>query len=160
MFSSNIFRRSRNLTSRILYGRFSRFSIKRNASKIFRIQTNSFSSKSMKIAILGAASKTGTCLSLFLKQSSLIDELAIFDNKCTYGLALDLNYIDTRCKVSTCNYPDKSLEHTLGGAKIVMIVADRSIAEESNPYQVLKSNADKLSDLLPNVIKYCPQVIN
>lgn len=100
---------------------------------------------------------TGNCLSLFLKQSPLIDELAIFDNSSTYGLALDLNYIDTKCKVSTCNHPDKCLEETLQGAKIVMIVTDGT----SNPSnEVLKSNAIILSDLLPNIIKFAPQVTN
>lgn len=101
----------------------------------------------------------GNCLSLFLKQSPLIDELAIFDNNSsTYGLALDLNYIDTRCKVSTCNHPEKCLEETLQGAKIVMIVTDRISNPESN--EVLKSNAIMLSDLLPNIIKFAPQVTN
>ncbi|XP_076634346.1 malate dehydrogenase, mitochondrial [Colletes latitarsis] len=119
----------------------------------------SFSSKSMKVAVLGAASKTGNCLSLFLKQSPLIDELAIYDNKCTYGLALDLNYIDTGCKVSTCNPSETCLKQTLEGAKIVMIVADRKIGKELNPDEILKCNADTLSDLLPNVIKFCPQAM-
>lgn len=101
-------------------------------------------------------SHIGNCLSLFLKQSPLIDELAIFDNNSsTYGLALDLNYIDTKCKVSTCNHPEKCLEETLQGAKIVMIVTDRT-SNESN--EVLKSNAIILSDLLPNIIKFSPQV--
>ncbi|XP_031831065.2 malate dehydrogenase, mitochondrial [Nomia melanderi] len=124
-------------------------------------QYNYFSSKSMKVAILGAASKTGSCLSLFLKQSSLIEELAIFDNKCTYGLAWDLNYIDTKCKVSTCNSSEACLKQTLEGAKIVMIVADHVTKKRSDgrPDHLLKYNADTLSDLLPNVIKYCPQAM-
>ncbi|XP_076679580.1 malate dehydrogenase, mitochondrial [Andrena cerasifolii] len=122
---------------------------------LFAIST-SFSSKSMKVAVLGAASKTGSCLSLFLKQSSLIDELAIYDCKCTYGLALDLNYIDTRCKVSTCNASARCLKQTLEGAKIVMIVGDRAIKKKSSPDEILKRNADTLSDLLPTIIKYCP----
>ncbi|XP_015432319.1 PREDICTED: probable malate dehydrogenase, mitochondrial [Dufourea novaeangliae] len=130
-----------------------------NALKICYTQFNSFSSKSMKVAILGAASKTGSCLSLFLKQSPLIDELAIYDNKCTYGLALDLNYIDTRCKVSTCSSSEACLKRTLDGAKIVMIIADRLTKKELNPDDVLRCNADTLSDLLPNIIKYCPQAM-
>lgn len=86
--------------------------------------------------------------------------MAIFDSKCVYGLALDLNYIDTRCKVGTCNCPETSLEHTLDEAKVVMVVADETSEERSNEHEVLKSNADVLSDLLPNVIKFSPQVTN
>ncbi|XP_076284724.1 malate dehydrogenase, mitochondrial [Lasioglossum baleicum] len=159
---------------------------RKSASKICcSVQSHSFSSKSMKVAILGAASKTGKycrlgyapivslhptrilsqrlvvgrCLSLFLKRTSWIDELAIYDNACIYGLAWDLNYIDTKCKVSTCNPSEACLQRTLEGAKIVMIVADRAIKKESSPDEVLKRNADILSDLLPSVIKYCPQAL-
>ncbi|XP_076757664.1 malate dehydrogenase, mitochondrial [Xylocopa sonorina] len=158
MFPSFVIRPFKNSISRIFYGRYGQHPIE-NVFRITGTQTKNFSSKSMKVAVLGATSKTGNCLSLLLKQSSLIDELAVFDNKCTYGLALDLNYIDTRCKVSTCNYPEKSLEHTLQGAKIVMIVADQTVTGESNSYAVLKSNAEMLSNLLPNVIKFSPQAM-
>ncbi|XP_012343989.1 probable malate dehydrogenase, mitochondrial [Apis florea] len=155
MFSSII--RTQNLISRIFHDRSRFLLIKKNILPINNTQINDFSSKSMKVAILGARSKIGNCLSLFLKQSPLIDELAIFDNNSsTYGLALDLNYIDTKCKVSTCNHPDKCLEETLQGAKIVMIVTDRT----SNPSnEVLRSNAIILSDLLPNIIKFAPQAM-
>ncbi|XP_017766497.1 PREDICTED: probable malate dehydrogenase, mitochondrial [Eufriesea mexicana] len=159
MFTSIAPLTSRNFILRSFCGKFRHPPIKKNVFCIRNTQTKGFSSKSLKVAILGAASKTGNCLSLFLKQSPLIDELAIFDSKCIYGLALDLNYIDTRCKVSTCNYPEKSLEHTLEGAKIVMIIADGTTKGESDVHEVLKSNADTLSDLLPNVIKFSPQAM-
>ncbi|XP_053975893.1 malate dehydrogenase, mitochondrial-like [Hylaeus volcanicus] len=159
-----------NFISRILQGRFCRSSICQDSfpfprrkqfilGMCFPTHCNYFSSKSMKVAVLGAASKTGRCLSLFLKQSPLIDELAIYDNECTYGLALDLNYIDTGCKVSTCNPSESCLKQTLEGAKIVMIVGDRTIGKELNPCEILKCNADTLSDLLPNVIRFCPQAL-
>ncbi|XP_017788706.1 PREDICTED: probable malate dehydrogenase, mitochondrial [Habropoda laboriosa] len=150
MFSFVTIRTFGNFSWRIFYDKFSSSPI---------AQTKLFSSKSMKVSILGAASKTGNCLSLFLKQSPLIDEVAVFDNKCTYGLALDLNYIDTKCKVSTCNHPRRCLEQTLEGAKIVMIVGDETVKDESSLSRVLKSNANALSDLLPNIIKFCPQAM-
>ncbi|KAK9302741.1 hypothetical protein QLX08_005359 [Tetragonisca angustula] len=159
MFPSVIIRTSRNLTLRIFHGKSYCLPVKKDTFQITNIQIHSFSSKSMKVAILGAASKTGSSLALFLKQSPLIDEVAIFDSKCVYGLALDLNYIDTRCKISTCNCPETSLEHTLDEAKVVMVVADETSKERSNEHEVLKSNADVLSDLLPNVIKFSPQAM-
>ncbi|XP_076240109.1 malate dehydrogenase, mitochondrial [Calliopsis andreniformis] len=161
---------SRNFTSRLFHRKCLHILTEKNASRLletkenaskkcFLEQFNSFSSKSMKIAILGASSETGSCLSLFLKQSYLIDELALYDNKSTYGLALDLNYIDTKCRVSTCNSSEAGLKQTLEGAKIVMVVADRSIKKDSDPEATLKCNADTLSDWLPNVIKYCPRAM-
>nr|XP_012142919.1 PREDICTED: probable malate dehydrogenase, mitochondrial [Megachile rotundata] len=127
-------------------------------SEIYFVRSNRFSSKSMKVAVLGAACNTGNCLSLFLKQSSLIDELAIYDSKCTRGLSLDLSHIDTKCKVSAYDSSEKNLQETLEGAKIVMIIANQTIGNEQKS-ETLKQNADILSDLLPNVIKFCPQAM-
>lgn len=53
----------------------------------------------MKVAVLGAAGKVGQPLSLLLKQSTLIDELALMDVKGTCGLGLELGHIDTKCRV-------------------------------------------------------------
>lgn len=72
---------------------------------------------------------------------------------------MDLNYIDTGCKVSTCSPSEACLKQTLEGAKIVMIVADRTIEKGLKSYEILKRNADTLSDLLPNIIKFCPQAM-
>ncbi|KAF7282212.1 hypothetical protein GWI33_003012 [Rhynchophorus ferrugineus] len=55
----------------------------------------------MKVAVVGAAGKIGQALCLMLKQSPLIDELSIHDLKSTTGLGLELNHIDTKCKVSS-----------------------------------------------------------
>lgn len=59
MFPSVIIRTLRNLTSRIFHGKSYRLRVKTNTFQITNTQINYFSSKSMKVAILGAASKTG-----------------------------------------------------------------------------------------------------
>lgn len=59
MFSSITIRTFRNLTSRISHGRYFNPLTKKNAFQITSTQIDAFSSKSMKVAILGAASKTG-----------------------------------------------------------------------------------------------------
>lgn len=56
MLPSVIIRASRNLTWRIFHGKSY---LKKNTFQITNIQIHSFSSKSMKVAVLGAASKTG-----------------------------------------------------------------------------------------------------
>ncbi|CAK9812356.1 Malate dehydrogenase, mitochondrial [Anthophora plagiata] len=159
MFAPITIRIFGNLSWRVFYDKFSSLPIAQNVLEITGTHIKLFSSKSMKVSILGAASKTGNCLSLFLKQSPLIDEVTVFDNKSTYGLALDLNYVDTKCKVSTFTRPGSCLEQTLEGAKIVMIVGDETAKDESNPSNILKSNANLLSDLLPNIIQFCPQAM-
>lgn len=60
---------------------------------------NYASGNRMKISILGAAGKMGQPLSLMLKQSPLVDELALQDISGTCALGFELGHIDTRCKV-------------------------------------------------------------
>ncbi|XP_029044969.2 malate dehydrogenase, mitochondrial-like [Osmia bicornis bicornis] len=158
MFASTI-RRSKSLMSRTLCGRFFHSLVRYNISDIHFTQLNRFFSKSMKVAVLGAASKTGNCLSLFLKQSPLIDELVIYDSKSTHGLSLDLSNIDTKCKVNACDSSEESLRETLVGTKIVMIVTDQTTGDEIKSNETLMHNANILSNLLPNVIKFCPQAM-
>lgn len=63
MFSSIIIR-TQNLISRIFHDRSRFFLIKKNILSINNTQINDFSSKSMKVAILGARSKTGNLFRL------------------------------------------------------------------------------------------------
>ncbi|XP_012282333.1 probable malate dehydrogenase, mitochondrial [Orussus abietinus] len=115
-------------------------------------------SKSMKVALLGAAGPTGTCLSMFLKQSPLIDELAIHDARPIDGLALELNHIDTRCRITSCSADqDTSLMATLEDAKIVMVAAGEPRGQHDSMDEVLHRNADVLADLIPAIIRHCPR---
>ncbi|CAH2000493.1 unnamed protein product [Acanthoscelides obtectus] len=65
----------------------------------------SLSSGNVKVTVVGAAGKMGKPLCLMLKQSLMIDELSMHDVKTT-GDALELNNIDTSCKVTA--YSGKS----------------------------------------------------
>ncbi|CAH2010566.1 unnamed protein product [Acanthoscelides obtectus] len=65
----------------------------------------SLSSGNVKVTVVGAAGKIGKPLCLMLKQSLMIDELSMHDVKTT-GDALELNNIDTSCKVTA--YSGKS----------------------------------------------------
>ncbi|KAL2718324.1 hypothetical protein V1478_012200 [Vespula squamosa] len=116
-------------------------------------------SKSMKISILGANNETGRFLSLLLKRSCLIDEISLYDRESTDYLASELNQVDTRCKVTTYSHNKESLTQTLQDAKVVVLVAGKNLKYESTPTELLESNAEILSDLLPNVIRSCPRAM-
>ncbi|XP_014616232.1 PREDICTED: malate dehydrogenase, mitochondrial-like [Polistes canadensis] len=122
-------------------------------------QSNILLSKSMKVAILGANNETGRFLSLLLKRSSLIDEISLYDKETTEYLASELNHVDTRCKVTTYPHNEECLTRTLQDAKVVVALAGKNLQGESTPTELLESNAEILSDLLPNVIRSCPRAM-
>nr|KAF7439094.1 hypothetical protein H0235_001485 [Vespula pensylvanica] len=101
----------------------------------------------------------GRFLSLLLKRSSLIDEISLYDKESTDYLASELNQVDTRCKVTTYPHNKESLTQTLQDAKVVVLVAGKNLKYESTPTELLESNAEILSDLLPNVIRSCPRAM-
>ncbi|XP_043481348.1 malate dehydrogenase, mitochondrial-like [Leptopilina heterotoma] len=116
-------------------------------------------SKSLKVAILGCTGRTGRCLSLFLKQSALIDELALYDIKSIRGLAMELNCIDTNSKVNYSETDEPSLKEVLEDAKIVMITAGKSYSSTSPNDDILYDNALILAEIFPEIVKYCPDAL-
>jgi malate dehydrogenase len=62
-------------------------------------------------------------LSLLLKSSPLVDELALFDIVNSPGVAADLSHINTKSAVKGYLPPDDGLSHALKGADIVVIPA-------------------------------------
>ncbi|XP_033219700.1 probable malate dehydrogenase, mitochondrial [Belonocnema kinseyi] len=141
-----------------LFHKFDKIRCNSRQDRFFQISTI-VNSRSLKVAILGAAGNTGRCLSLFLKQSSIVDELALYDIKSTRGLAMELSHIDTRCKVNVCNSEEPSLLEVLDDAKIVMITAGKSFSAGCLSDEIIKENADILSDLIPDVVKKCPNAM-
>jgi malate/lactate dehydrogenase len=62
-------------------------------------------------------------LSLLLKASPLVDELALFDIVNSPGVAADLSHINTKSVVTGYLPPDNGLETALKSADIVVIPA-------------------------------------
>lgn len=95
---------------------------------------------------------------MFLKQSSLIDELALYDIKSIRGLAMELNCIDTNSKVNYSEHEEPSLKDVLQDAKIVMITAGKSYSTTPPSDEILHENALILADFIPQIANYCPDV--
>lgn len=97
----------------------------------------------------------GRILSLCLKQSPIIDELAIYD-ACApdaRSMMLDLSLMSTRCR--TYDVDDQAsgeagLKRVLDNAKIVVFVSDRGKA--------LEQDALNLHLYVPWILAYCPKV--
>lgn len=93
-----------------------------------------------------------------LKQSPLIDELCIHDLKPTTGLGLELNHIDTKCKVSAFTGKD-NLQLALQHSNVVAVVAAAPGAE-SLPYDKMwEPNSLVVKEVMGEVARICPKVL-
>ncbi|XP_031783157.1 malate dehydrogenase 2, peroxisomal isoform X3 [Nasonia vitripennis] len=144
-------------------GRGCRRWCERSSGDVFELRRDRYAStvcasKNLKVAIVGATGQTGRSLALCLKQSALIDELAVYDSHPTRGLLLELSHMDSRCRTivedeasttSACN-GKRDLERALTGAKIVAITLDgESIREE----------AEYLEKILSGLLGCCPKAL-
>nr|CAD7200432.1 unnamed protein product [Timema douglasi] len=122
-------------------------------SEVGDILTNRF-----RVTVLGATGQVGQPLSLMLKQSPLIHELALYDVEGTLGVAADISQVDTGCKVCSFTGPEE-LDAALKGSKIVLITASGTrtecgVSEEEN----FLENAKIVQELSVAIHKSCPMV--
>ncbi|XP_066593241.1 malate dehydrogenase, mitochondrial-like [Prorops nasuta] len=116
-------------------------------------------SRCLKVAILGCSSMTGKCLSLFLKQSPLIDELALYDADCMRGMVSELNQIDSKCKVSGHDSSDLGMKNTLLDAKIVLILDKDDQGGETDVNCLFEKKAETLSQYMYHIVNCCPRAM-
>ncbi|KAG7308801.1 hypothetical protein JYU34_006035 [Plutella xylostella] len=113
-----------------------------------RYSAKAFTSPGMKVAICGAAGCTGQPLALLLKQSPLLDEVALYDVRPTCGAGTELNHVDTRCRVTSYSCP-QHIACALEDAKVVVIVARD--CDDS-----FESNAPVMTELAVQICNHCP----
>nr|CAD7587058.1 unnamed protein product [Timema genevievae] len=118
------------------------------------ILTNRF-----RVTVLGATGQVGQPLSLMLKQSPLIHELALYDVEGTLGVAADISQVDTGCKVCSFTGPEE-LDGALRGSRIVLITASGTrtecgVSEEEN----FLENAKIVQELSVAIHKSCPMAL-
>ncbi|KAH1009543.1 hypothetical protein HUJ04_001882 [Dendroctonus ponderosae] len=120
------------------------------------VRTFSAGHGSMKVTVVGAAGKIGQPLCLMLKQSPLIDELCIHDLKPTTGLGLELNHIDTKCKVSAFSGKD-NLQLALQHSKIVALMAGAPGADALPYDKMWEPNSIVVKEIMGEVARICPK---
>lgn len=124
----------------------------RNRS-FFKKASNIRKNNVLKVVLCGAVGKIGQPISLLLKQSPYVEELALYDIKDTYGLGLELSHIDTQCNVKSYQGVDQLCD-ALSGAKVVLIVANT----QNNTKNLFEANANIVSSLMFAVAEFCPEV--
>lgn len=75
-----------------------------------------------KVAVLGSSGGIGQPLSLLMKQSLFVSELALYDIANAAGVAADISHIETRPVISGHTGPSE-LPAALTDAKVVLIPA-------------------------------------
>lgn len=94
----------------------SKFSLQMNrfglVQQFVRYKSKKNCCNGLKVAILGANGNVGQNVAMMLKQSSSIEQIALYDIANTDGLCMELNYIDTNTKI-TSHIGPKALKDAL-----------------------------------------------
>jgi len=120
-----------------------------------------------KVAVLGAAGGIGQCLSLLLKLSPEIDEVACYDVVNSPGVAADLSHIPTSAKVtgylpSPLSWPpsgNTGLSSALSKADLVVIPAGVPRKPGMSLDDLISTNAGIVKSVTENIVKHSPNTI-
>ncbi|KAJ5986821.1 malate dehydrogenase [Penicillium sp. IBT 35674x] len=111
----------------------------------------------VKAVVLGASGGIGQPLSLLLKASPLIDELALYDVVNTPGVAADLSHISSVAKITGYLPKDDGLKNALTGADIVVIPAGIPRKPGMTRDDLFKINAGIVRDLVKGIAEHSPK---
>ncbi|KAI4461140.1 malate and lactate dehydrogenase [Holotrichia oblita] len=93
-----------------------------------------------------------------LKQSPLIDELALVDTSGACGFGIELGHVDTKCKVSAYSSLD-SLPESLDRAQVVVLLAAANGSSARSHEDMFKMNSHLVRDFAKEFSKHCPSAI-
>ncbi|KAJ5719562.1 malate dehydrogenase [Penicillium malachiteum] len=111
----------------------------------------------VKAVVLGASGGIGQPLSLLLKASPLVDELALYDVVNTPGVAADLSHISSTAKITGYLPKDDGLKNALTGADIVVIPAGIPRKPGMTRDDLFKINAGIVRDLATGIAAHSPK---
>ncbi|ODQ54443.1 malate dehydrogenase [Saitoella complicata NRRL Y-17804] len=111
----------------------------------------------VKAVVIGAYGGIGQPLSLLLKMSPLIDDLALYDVVNSKGVAADLSHIASPATVTGHLPADDGLKSALTGANIVVIPAGVPRKPGMTRDDLFKINAGIVRDLATGIAQNCPE---
>jgi len=106
---------------------------------------------------MGASGGIGQPLSLLLKASPLVDELALYDVVNTPGVAADLSHIASVAKVTGYLPDNDGLKNACTGADIFVIPAGIPRKPGMTRDDLFKINAGIVRDLVKGIAQYSPK---
>ena len=110
-----------------------------------------------KVCVLGAAGGIGQPLSLLLKQSPLVSELALYDVVNALGVAADLSHISSPASVHGYLPNNDGLQTALQGANVVIVPAGIPRKPGMTRDDLFKINAGIVRDLVTSIALNCPK---
>ncbi|KJE97158.1 malate dehydrogenase [Capsaspora owczarzaki ATCC 30864] len=128
---------------------------------MFAVSARAFSTSSInnaKVAVLGAAGGIGQPLSLLLKESTLVSDLALYDIANTPGVAADLSHINTKSTVKGYTGADQ-LGAALKGASVVVIPAGVPRKPGMTRDDLFNTNASIVMNLAKAAAQHCPKAL-
>lgn len=108
----------------------------------------------VKLAVLGASGGIGQPLSLLLKLSPYLTELALYDIRLAKGVATDLSHINTQVRVQ--GYDKDDLKSALQNADLVVIPAGIPRKPGMTRDDLFKINAGIIRTLAQGVAEFAP----
>mmetsp|Transcript_906 Transcript_906/g.1110 ORF Transcript_906/g.1110 Transcript_906/m.1110 type:complete len:353 (-) Transcript_906:257-1315(-) len=139
----------------------------KSAEVPLRRQYHGTSTMNKKVAVLGANGGIGQPLSLLLKLSPNISQLACYDIVGTPGVAADLSHIPTPAKIqgslpSPGSWPPKGnegLKDALDGCDVVVIPAGVPRKPGMTRDDLFNTNASIVKTLVEGCADYCPDAV-
>lgn len=110
----------------------------------------------MKVTVCGAAGGIGQPLSLLLKLSPYVDDLALYDVVNAPGVGADLSHIDSNSKVESYLPDNEGLKNSLFNTNLVVIPAGVPRKPGMTRDDLFKINAGIVRDLAQAVADYAP----
>ncbi|KAK6192692.1 hypothetical protein SNE40_004120 [Patella caerulea] len=132
--------------------------ISRNTFNVGRRSLSTSAKQNAKVVVLGASGGIGQPLSLLLKNSPLISQLALYDIAHTPGVAADLSHIETRAVVKGYMGPDQ-LKDCVKDAEIVLIPAGVPRKPGMTRDDLFNTNASIVRDLADTCAQVCPKAM-
>jgi len=137
------------------------------SSEILRRDFHKTASAAKKVAVLGAAGGIGQPLSLLLKLSPHISNLACYDIVGTPGVAADLSHIPTPAKIQGSlpfpgSWPPKGnegLKEALEGCDVVVIPAGVPRKPGMTRDDLFNTNASIVKTLVEGCAEFCPDAM-
>ncbi|KAI9692024.1 MAG: hypothetical protein M1820_009599 [Bogoriella megaspora] len=111
----------------------------------------------VKVVVAGASGGIGQPLSLLLKASPLVDDLALYDVVNTPGVTADLSHISSIAKVTGYLPADDGMAKAFTGADLVLIPAGIPRKPGMTRDDLFKINAGIVRDLVKGVAQHCPK---
>lgn len=111
----------------------------------------------VKAVVAGASGGIGQPLSLLLKLSPYVQDLALYDVVNSPGVAADLSHISSEGKVTGHLPKDDGLKEAMTGADIVVIPAGIPRKPGMTRDDLFKINAGIVRDLVTGVAQYAPE---